>query len=246
MNNLKSMKHKGIKTPQHVISLGRVQGLRGIENKGGTLAIWAMTTITELMESPAVSGNLEVLRVVARNISTCAIRNMATVGGNLTCRYTWTEMPAVMLALEADLHFLGTDGKEETVAAETFYRNGAKTDKLFTHVSIKLDPQARMAYRRVKKSPNVDIPMLSLLIKTHFRGNRFDRPRVGINNCIDFAQRDRTLESFLDKKERNGKIAEEALDHINDQIYDRRSSDYKKHVFRVSLSGAIKELTQIK
>ena len=242
LNNLKVLKRKGLKTPNHVVSLRNVAELKGITEEGNLLVIKAMTTITDLLESPVLTGNMQILKIAAKNVSTCPIRNMATVGGNLTCRYTWTEMPAVMIGLEADLHFMGTKGQEEVIPAEEFYQKGAKTEKLFTHVTIKKDPQALMAYRRVKKSPNVDIPLLSVLIRTHFIGNRFTNTRVSINNCVGFAQRDYTLEGFLNQSSRSEHIAHEALDHLDEPIYDIRSSDYKKHIFRVSIKDALTEL----
>ena len=242
LNHLKMLKRKGNKTPDHVISLRKVDDLKGLFEEGGSLVIKAMTSMTDLLDSPLLTGNMEILKTVAKNVGTCAIRNMATIGGNLTCRYTWTEMPAVMVGLEADLHFTGTDGKEETIPAEEFYKANAKTDKLFTHVTIKKDPKTMMAYRRVKKSPNVDIPILSLLIKTNFNKNRFTNTRIGINNCVDFAQRDPKLEDFLNQSRRSKEVAQEALDHLDEKIYDTRSSDYKKHIFRVSIKDAINEL----
>lgn len=242
LNNLKLLKRKGLKTPRHVVSLRKVEDLKGISKEGKTLVIKAMTTITDLLDSPLLTGNLEILKTAAKNVSTCSIRNMATVGGNLTCRYTWTEMPAVMVGLEADLHFIGPDGQEEVIPAEEFYLKKAKTDKLLTHVTIKIDPKAHMVYRRVKKTPHVDIPLLSLLIRTNFSGSQFANTRVSINNCVEFAKRDSILEGFLNQSGRCEKTAQEALDHLDEPIYDTRSSDYKKHMFRISIKDALTEL----
>ena len=124
LNSMKLLKHKGTKTAKNVLSLAKAEDLKGIELKGGVLTIKAMTTITELFESPLTVDNLSVLHTVCRNISTTPIRNMATVGGNLTCRYTWTEMGAVMIALDAQMHFLSPEGKESVMPAEDFFKNG--------------------------------------------------------------------------------------------------------------------------
>ena len=242
INNLKLLKRKGSKTPRHVISLRKVKDLQGISEKKDSLTIKAMTSMRDIIDSPLLTGNLEILKEIAQNIGTCAIRNMATVGGNLTCRYTWTEMPAVMVALEADLHFMGKDGKEETISAEKFFGNSAKTDGLLTQITVKKDPKALMAYRRVKKTPHVDIPLLSLLIKTTFEKDRFSKTRIGVNTGVDFAQCDKKLEDFLNQSSRSANTAQEALTRLSAAIYDTRASDYKKHMFRVSLKDAINEL----
>jgi carbon-monoxide dehydrogenase medium subunit len=243
-NNLKLFKRKGVKTPEHIISLKKIPELKGISEEGDNLIIKAMATMSELFESPLLKGNMSFLKVAAKNIGTSQIRNMATIGGNLTCRYTWTEMPAIMVGLGAELYFAGQDTKQEAVSAEEFFKAGAKTDKIFTHAAIKIDPKALIAYRRVKKSPHLDIPLLSLLIKTNPDGKKFKNTRVAVNNCVAFGQRDAKLESFIDQSTRSKTLAQEALDHLDEPIYDVRSSDYKKHISRVAIKDAIKELLE--
>lgn len=244
LNSLKFLKRKGTKTPEHIISLRKVEALKGLSADKEKLEIRSMTTITEIMESSLLRDNFSVLRTVCRNISTTPIRNMATIGGNLTCRYTWTEMPAVMIGLEADMHFIGSDGQEEVLPAEEFFKNGAKTGKILTHVTIRRDQKCAMAYRRVKKSPFIDIPLLSVFIKTSFQENRFTATCVSVNNGVAFAQRDRILEDFLNQRPRLEETAAEALNHLDHTIYDNRSHDYKKYMFQTSIESALEELIE--
>jgi CO/xanthine dehydrogenase FAD-binding subunit len=243
LNSLKLMKRKGSKTPAHIISLRKIDELKGVEIKNNRLIIKAMTIISDLYDSPLLTHNTEVLRKVCKNISTNPIRNMATVGGNLTCRYTWTEMGSVMVALAADMHFIGSDGLETVIPAEDFFKGAAKSDKIFSHVSIAIDQEAKVAYYRVKKSANVDIPLLAVCVKTNLKDHRFTNTRVSVNNGTAFAQRDHQLEDFLNTQKVHAKIATEALDHLDTEIYDKRSDDYKKHMFRVSLKNAIQEIS---
>jgi CO/xanthine dehydrogenase FAD-binding subunit len=242
LNSLKLLKKKGNKTPKHVISLRKIPELKGVSFTGEELTIKAMTIINDLFSSPVLKDNFSVLRTVCRNISTNPIRNMATVGGNLTCRYTWTELGAVMIALDAQMHFLGPDGKEEIISAEEFFKNSAKTNKIFTHVTIRRDQTASLAYRRVKKSSNVDIPLLAVCVKTHFRGDRFSNTRVTVNNGVAFAQRDLMLENFLNESSCQNGVGEDFIHHLDTNLYDTRSDDYKKAMFRVSLKSALREL----
>ncbi len=242
LNSLKTMKRKGAKTPQNIISLAHIPELKGIEDQGEYFLVKSMTNIDEIYDSPLLTDNVAVLRVAAKNISSQLIRNMATLGGNLTCRYTWTEMPAVMIALHARMHFIGVDGKEEIVPVEDFFKNAAKTDKIFTHVSIKKDRDVSFAYFRAKKTLYVDIPLLSLCITTRFVKGKFSQTIVAVNNCVAFAQRDRRLEEFLNGKSVDNTLAETALEHLDGSIYDARSTDYKKHMFRVGIGQALRDL----
>ncbi len=242
LNSLKLLKRKSSKTPAHVISLRKIEELKKIRVENNTLIIGAMTIVNDLYDSPLLTDNTAILRTVCKNISTNPIRNMATVGGNLTCRYTWTEFGSVMVALEADMHFIDQDGKEEIVSAENFFTNAAKSDKIFSHVSIKIDKSASVSYQRVKKSANVDIPLLAVCVKTNLVEKKFTNTRVTVNSGSAFAQRDQKLENFLNTQTAHPGLEIEALDHLENEIYDKRSDDYKKHMFRISLKNAIKEI----
>jgi CO/xanthine dehydrogenase FAD-binding subunit len=244
LNSMKLLKTKGTKTARNVLSLAQVDELKGVSFQGDTLTIKAMTRINELLDTPLPQGHLQILHTVCKNISTNPIRNMATMGGNLTCRYTWTEMGAVMIALDARMHFLGPDGKEDVVTPEDFFKNAARSEKLFTHVTIKTQPAARAVYRRVKKTIHVDVPALAFCLKTEIKGKQWYNTRIGINNGIAFAQRDPILEEFLNKNPSSPDLGKEALEHLTAAIYDTRSSDYKKHIFRVSLKSAIEEISK--
>jgi len=244
LNSMKLLKTKGTKTARNILSLAKVDELKGVSLQGDTLTIKAMTRINDLLDSPLPDGHLKILHLVCKNISTNPIRNMATVGGNLTCRYTWTEMGAVMIALDAKMHFLGADGKEDIIAAEDFFKNAARSEKLFTHVSLKTQAGARSAYRRVKKTIHVDIPLLAICVKTEIKAQKWYNTRIGINNGVAFAQRDPVLEEFLNKSVSSPILGKEALEHLTTTIYDTRSSEYKQHMFRISLKSAIEEIAR--
>lgn len=242
LNSLKLLKRKGTKTPANIISLRKVPELQGAKMEGDKLIIHAMTVINDLFESPLLTGNFAVLRTVCRNISTNPIRNMATVGGNLTCRYTWTEMGAVMIALNAQMHFFGADGQETVVNAEDFFKNAAKSDKIFTHVSICRDQSARLAYRRVKKTMHVDVPLLAVCLSVRIQDKKFSDARIAVNNGTAFAQRDSILEHFLNGSPATTETVGKILEHLDVNIYDKRSDEYKSHMFRVSIRSALLEL----
>jgi CO/xanthine dehydrogenase FAD-binding subunit len=201
-----------------------------------------MTTITDIFESPLLKDNFQVLHTVCRNISTTPIRNMASFGGNLTCRYTWTEMPVTMLALDAQMFFMDADGKTNQMSTEDFLKNNARSEYLFTHAVIARDPQARIAYRRIKKMSDIDQPLLTVCVKTTLQGEQWSQTRVAINSGTVFAQRDYELEEFLNGKIITAGLGQEALSHLTSAIYDTRSTEYKQHMFRVSLRQAIEEI----
>ena len=244
LNSLKLLKRKGMKTPQNIISLKKVNELKGVRLSGEQLHIGSMTVINDLFNSTLLTSNFSILKKVCRNISTNPIRNMATVGGNLTSRYTWTEMGAPLIALDARLHFVGAKGEKEEISVEEFFKNGGKATKILSHVSIPADKTASVSYYRVKKMSDVDVPLLAVCIKTTFEKNRFTKTRASINNTVNFAQRDAKLEEFLNTSSISDKLPQEALEHLDTAIYDTRGDDYKKAMFRVAIKRALIDLTE--
>ena len=92
--------------------------------------------------------------------------------------------------------------------------------------------------------------MLAVCVKTHLtlqggrsaEGKQWGDARVSVNNGTAFAQRDRALEDFLDKSRSSPDLGTKALEHLTKEIYDTRSTDYKQHMFRVSIRTAIEEI----
>jgi xanthine dehydrogenase YagS FAD-binding subunit len=72
-----------IKRPEVVIDLGGVDELRGIRSGSDGVEIGAMTTLTEIAESPEIREKFSILSQAASQVATPQIRNQSTLGGNL-------------------------------------------------------------------------------------------------------------------------------------------------------------------
>ena len=67
----------------HLVAIDRIAELKGITLTQDALRIGAMTTITELDESPFVRAHFAPIRDATQKMAVRQIRNLATVGGNL-------------------------------------------------------------------------------------------------------------------------------------------------------------------
>ena len=71
-------------SPKLLLDLKSISALRGITIAGaGALRIGALTTLTEIIESPLVQKNYPVLASAASTVAGPLQRNMGTLGGNL-------------------------------------------------------------------------------------------------------------------------------------------------------------------
>ncbi|MCA8956560.1 MAG: FAD binding domain-containing protein [Planctomycetes bacterium] len=70
---------------EHLISLARVEELRGIDGDGpaGTCTIGAMTTLREIERDPRIGAWYPAFVQAVASVSSPLLRNMGTIGGNL-------------------------------------------------------------------------------------------------------------------------------------------------------------------
>lgn len=72
------------KRTQAVIDLSRVPELKGIRETADGVEIGALTTLTEIEESAVISGNYGLLAEAASRVASPQIRNVGTIGGNVS------------------------------------------------------------------------------------------------------------------------------------------------------------------
>ena len=124
---------------EHLVDLGRVEGLSGIGQADGAVRIGATTTQADVERSEIVAGAVPLLARATPLIGHVQIRNRGTVGGSLAHADAAAEYPAVALALDAELEVLATTGRR-TVAAVDFFTGLWSTavgdDELLTAVTF--------------------------------------------------------------------------------------------------------------
>ena len=84
-----------------LMNIRRVPELLGIAQEGGVIRIGALVTITELLDSPLVREQLNLLWQACDHFASDQIRNAATIGGNLCNASPAGDTLVPLLALEA-------------------------------------------------------------------------------------------------------------------------------------------------
>lgn len=107
-------------TPTLLVDLRRIPELRGIRlAQGGGVDIGAMTSYAELLASDEVRKNSHCLVEAIAGLGDAQVRNRATLGGSLARNDPTADLPAVALALEAQIKTIGSSG-HRALAAEAF------------------------------------------------------------------------------------------------------------------------------
>lgn len=130
--------------PSALIDIGRVPELRGITATGGQIRIGALTTHTELAASAELRKSAAALAEAAGLVGDPAVRNRGTIGGNIAHADPASDLPTVLVALEASIVAAGPKG-ERTIPADAFF-TGIMTTALAENeilAAILIPPAAR-------------------------------------------------------------------------------------------------------
>ncbi len=125
--------------PDVLIDINGISELSFIEATNGGLAIGALTRDAALAADTHVAEGLSVLNEAAHFVGHPAIRNRSTVGGSIAHADPAAELPAVMVALNAEMIARSRSGSR-TIAAQDFFKGYLTTDlkdgEMLTEVRI--------------------------------------------------------------------------------------------------------------
>jgi CO/xanthine dehydrogenase FAD-binding subunit len=106
--------------PAVLVDLNRIRDLDYIREQNGSVAIGAMARQSRLEQDRAIDAKCGVLREAVTFIGHPQIRNRGTVGGSIAHADPAAELPAIALALDAELTVAGTGGRR-TIPASDFF-----------------------------------------------------------------------------------------------------------------------------
>jgi len=142
-------------TPEHLVDLNNIAGLKGVRRDGSRIVIGAMTTQHELLGSAEIASSLPILHEAALLVADPQVRYRGTIGGNVANGDPGNDIPALMMTLGADYMLEGAGGTR-TVAARDFYQGAYFTalepGEILTSVSVPIPPAGHgYAYEKLKR-----------------------------------------------------------------------------------------------
>jgi aerobic carbon-monoxide dehydrogenase medium subunit len=129
--------------PGHLIDIGRIDGLSFIREEQGAIAVGAMTTYITLARSEVLRRNFPLLPEAVSVIADQMVRNRGTIGGSIVEFDPAGDMPAIVLALKADIVAQGPNGKRTMKADDFFvdtFQTALNADEIVTEIRLALPP----------------------------------------------------------------------------------------------------------
>ncbi len=111
-----------------------------------TIRIGALVRHADVLESPLIAQRVPLLALAIPHVAHMAVRNRGTICGSLALADPSAEMPAVAVALNAEI-MLRKRGGERVVAARDFfhdlYQTARNDDEMITEVVFRAADPAR-------------------------------------------------------------------------------------------------------
>jgi aerobic carbon-monoxide dehydrogenase medium subunit len=140
--------------PEVVVDIGQLRELCYVRDEGGHIAVGALTRHHDLEHSGLLARELPLLAHAAGQVGDPQIRHRGTIGGSLAHGDPASDLPAVVLALDATLVALGPSGRREIPAGEFFgslFETALEPDELLTEIRLPKPPAKGWSFQKFTK-----------------------------------------------------------------------------------------------
>ncbi len=172
-------------SPEHLVDVGRIPGLRFIRDDGDAIVIGATTTQAEMINSELLVSRLPIIRETSLQVADPQVRARGTLGGNVANGDPANDFPALMQCLDAVFVLQGTGG-ERNVPARGFYKSPFETElragELLTSVRIPVPPPGHgHAYEKLKRKVG-DYATAAVAVLLTLRGGQVATCAISLTN----------------------------------------------------------------
>ncbi|HLF48951.1 MAG TPA: xanthine dehydrogenase family protein subunit M [Methylomirabilota bacterium] len=233
--------------PKHLVDIGKVSGLAGIKEEGGTLVIGAMTTHYAIESSAVLKSKCPLLPEVAGQIGDPMVRNLGTLGGSLAHADPAADWPAAVIALGAELVAEGPKGRR-TIKVDDFFK-GLLTTALAEHeilTEIRVPAcgaNVKCAYAKFPHPASRFAVVGVAAVLTLDGGGKIGKASIGITGAGTKATRAKGVEAAIAGKPADAAsiqaAASSAADGVDVQADLQGSVEYKQHLLRVFAKRAM-------
>jgi carbon-monoxide dehydrogenase medium subunit len=172
-------------TPEHLVDLHGIAGLKGIRREGNRIVIGAMTTQHELLASDEIAKSLPILQEAASLIADPQVRYRGTLGGNVANGDPGNDMPALMLTLGASYVLEGASGAREVAASEFYqgaYFTALEPGEILAAISIPVPAAGHgYAYEKLKRKVG-DYATAAAAVVLTMAGGKVASCAIGLTN----------------------------------------------------------------
>jgi len=185
----------------HVVDVRAVPEMVGIRREGADLVIGAGTRLVDLADSALVQENAPALAEAVGQMASPQVRNIATIGGNLSTASPAADTAPPLLCLDAAVAIRGP-GSEETVPLTKFFLGPGTTRmrarEVLTEIRFPVQKENESAHRvRIGLRTAFVCSIISVATRIQWDGKAITAARIAMGAVAPTPVRLTAAEDFL-------------------------------------------------
>jgi aerobic carbon-monoxide dehydrogenase medium subunit len=176
-----------------------IDSLKGIRDDGDAIVIGAMTPHFEVLRDPLVAEHASLIARCVETVADPQVRHRGTIGGACAHADPASDLPAPMLALEAEFMIAGPGGRRRVAAADFFqdlFTTALGDDEILVEVRVPKYTGWGSAYKKfVRVAQQWAIAGVAATVRTE--GGTIAEARIALTNMGPTPVRARGAEQAL-------------------------------------------------
>ena len=236
-----------------LVSIRKIDSLRGVLTEAdGTLKILPLTSFSHITKDPLIQRIIPVLGEAVDQVGGPQIRNIGTIGGNISNGVTSADSASTLLAWVAEVEITGPNGVRTTPLG-CFYVSAGKVDlkpaELVTAIRIRPESYENCFGHYIKYAMRnaMDIATIGCSVNVVLSGARmrFRRVRIAYGVAGPVPMRCPAAEAALTgapvSAEAMDVLAETVSGEVRPRTSWRATADFRMQIIRETGRRALKE-----
>ncbi len=233
-----------IARPSKLVDIGRLAELAYVRDAGEHIAIGALTRHAAVHRDPLLQEHCPIVSTTAGAIGDPQVRHRGTIGGSLAHGDPASDLPAVMLALDAELVVAGAGGERTVPAAEFFtgvFETAAGPGELLTEIRVpKLGDAMGWSYLKYHRRAQ-DWATVGVAALVRRDNGSAVSAKVALTNMGGTPIRATAVESAVASGASPADAAAHAADGTEPSSDSAASEEFRRHLARVLTERALAE-----
>jgi aerobic carbon-monoxide dehydrogenase medium subunit len=223
-------------TPSVLVDVGRVRELSYVRDAGDHIAVGALTRYRELEVSPVLAEHCKILATVAHEVGDPQVRHRGTIGGSTAHGDPASDIPTLLVALDATIVAQGRSGTRQIAASELFHgflETAIAPDEVVTEIRVpKVGPGNYQKFNRRAQ----DWAIVGAVAV------RNGSTRVALTNMGSTPVRCTAVEEALAQGASIADAAQHAADGTEPPTDLNAGPEYREHLARVLVRRALEAI----
>jgi len=205
---------QGLMEAKNIISLHKIEGLKGVEKKDKKIRIGAMVTAQEIISSSLTNQYIPALADAARSMASYQVRSMATIGGNVSSAVPSADLPPPLIAAEATVELKCSESAREVSLSKFFQGPRAsicRTGELLTFIFVPFPPpNTGISFQKFALREANALAVASVASRLTLKDGKIDRAAIVLGAVAPTPVEALKASEFLSGKEPSQSLFEDA------------------------------------